>query len=261
LFKPAPVGDNPTIVFSRSLPIVMLLFGLVACSSGTNSGMHGGGELADARSDGPPPEVDPGVERFVGRLAMSPTVPFGGAPYCNYKVTLKDIVVDVVMHPKDGLVSMVVGDTMVETIVGSCPYPPAAMSRQQFQITGLPVAGAGGGMTFQPALMGMPANTPKADLTTSLTRDGTTNMTVAPMRWHRTDLGPPFDWVVLTPIDLTLDRVACEPGGIYCFGGALEGAEYGCGTDGQHLARLKMCAKGCPVTQPPPAPHTDERCL
>ena len=38
--------------------------------------------------------------------------PFGGTPYCNYSVTLKNILLDVTLHPTYGLTSMVLDDTM-----------------------------------------------------------------------------------------------------------------------------------------------------
>lgn len=197
-----------------------------------------------------------GLERFVGRAGTSPTVPFGGDPYCDYSITLKNIVAQVLADPQDGLVAMVVADTTSEAIVGTCPYAPAAMTRQVFEHTGGALAWSQDN-TVGPNLQGNASNSPEADLGSILTREKDGSLT-ATLRWQRTDQTPPLDWTVLMPAPLVLERVACETGDIYCIGGSLAGTEYGC-VDGTHLVVRKPCASGCGPASTA-VPHEDELC-
>jgi hypothetical protein len=198
-----------------------------------------------------------GIERFVGKLATSQTDPFGGSPYCNYTMTLKNIVVDATMHPDDGLVTMLVTNTTKEAVVGSCPYGPSPDGKQAFDHKAGPVL-PDTQDAYIPVLAGAAVNNPKADVTATLWNDKA--QLLANVHWHRTDQGPPLDWKIDTLTPIVLDRVACEAGDVYCLGGSTQGGEYGC-VDGFKFELLKRCTNGCaPSTQLPPAPHEDEAC-
>jgi hypothetical protein len=197
-----------------------------------------------------------GLERFIGRAATSPTVPFGGSPYCNYSMTLRDIVVEVLADPIDGLVAMVVRDTTSEAIVGTCPYAAAAPNRQVFEHVGGTQLWPSSNMIV-PDMQGNTSNSPRTAATSSLVREKDTRLT-ATLTWRRTDQPAPLDWTVMMPAPMILDRVLCEMGHIYCIGGALSGTEYGC-VDGLRMVERKQCANGC--AEPSAAlPHADEYC-
>lgn len=239
------------------MTIVVRLFaliGLVACAPGV-----GPGNEAEPTPDASQMQgmgTATGLERFIGRAAMSPTVPFGGSPYCSYSITLKDILVEVLADPQDGLVAMVVADTTSEAIVGTCPYPPAGPNRQVFEHRG-GTLGWPQTNTVVPELQGNASNSPKTDATSNVVREKDTRLT-ATLRWHRTDQPPPLDWTVMMEVPLILDRVVCEMGDTYCIGGTLGGTEYGC-VDGLRLVERKQCANGCgPVSTA--MPHEDEHC-
>jgi hypothetical protein len=203
-------------------------------------------------------QTDPGVQRFIGNLGMTNTVQFGGSPYCNYSVTLKNVVLDVTLHPTHGLTTMSVADTMVEATDMACPFPPAAMSRQFFAHDGGPQLANGSG-SFVPVLDGQSTNAPMTAATVVVTPMNP-NVIVSTVRWERTDQGPPLKWVVMPSVAIALQRVTCETNDLYCLGDGAIGALYGC-TDGLNLAEIKHCAAGCA----PPSPlmmgqHVDESC-
>jgi hypothetical protein len=200
---------------------------------------------------------DPGVEWFTGRLATTPTVPFGGAPYCNYSVRLTDLRFDVTMHPTDGLTSIIVADTMNEATVGMCSFPPAPLNRQGFAYLGVPRPPDADG-AFTPTLQALPTNSPKTAISTTLTRPTPDTLT-STVRWDRTDQTAPLAWTVTTTNPVSLDRRTCEVGGIYCLGGSGQGLLYSC-VDGRHLTRIKVCTPGCVPAEPPRTPHVDEQC-
>ena len=62
--------------------------------------MDPGTGLDAARPDTTIGETDRGAQRYTGQLAMTSTVRFGGSPYCDYSVTLRNIVLDVTLHPQ-----------------------------------------------------------------------------------------------------------------------------------------------------------------
>ncbi|MBA3542058.1 MAG: hypothetical protein H0T79_20750 [Deltaproteobacteria bacterium] len=172
-------------------------------------------------------------------------------------MTLRDIAIDVALRPASELTTMIVADTMVEEVVGSCPYTPAPTNRAGYEHRGgaRPVLGDG---TLQPMLEGLATNSPKTATTSTLspTDDGSY---AATLRWERTDQGAPLKWVVETPAPIPLTALACEPGDVYCLGGSVEGTLYVCADDGLNLSELKHCANGCPVS-PSQDPHSDESC-
>ncbi|HSO41031.1 MAG TPA: hypothetical protein VLT33_51250 [Labilithrix sp.] len=137
---------------------------------------------------------------FGGTLAQtSPPVAYGGpddaggGAYCNYAVTLQGVSVTVTL---DGtkIVAATVSDQAVETVDGSCPYPPSPPGAQAFTLPNPTPIG------MQLVLDGDSANKPKASLTVDLVASGAGYD--ATLRWHRTDLGPPLDWRVIGEVHL-----------------------------------------------------------
>lgn len=234
----------------------LVLPAVFALAAGCGASRDDGAATPDAAPDGPiggPREVR--YERFIGRLAATPSVTFGGDPYCTYRVTLRDVVLDLAISAEE-LATMTIADTMVETIVGSCPFAPAPSNRQLFDHRGGPRQVAGDG-TVQPALAGLAANQPLTGATAMLRVAG--GSADASLTWERLDQGPPLKWVVATTTPVPLARASCEVDDLYCLGGT-EGALFRC-RDGIQLELLDRCPAGCPPSPLPSAePHADEAC-
>jgi hypothetical protein len=237
----------------RALPRLLVVVA-VGCTTTTGGVVEPDAPVAP---DSPIVAEDPGVEWFTGRLATTPTVPFGGAPYCNYSVRLSDVRIDVTMHPTDGLSSIIVADTMNEATVGTCSFPPAPINRQGFSYLGVPQPPDTNG-AFTPMLQELPTNSPKTAIGVSMTRP-TPDALTSTVRWDRTDQAAPLAWTVTATNPIALDRRACEVGKIYCLGGSRQGLLYSC-VDGSHLTRIKICTPGCVPADPPRTPHVDEQC-
>lgn len=206
------------------------------------------GTLGDS---GPTPTVDAGLDsgggsgsgipehyRFTGRLTSTATVPFGGSPYCDYAVTLRDVVVDVVLREDSYLVNSLVTDTMVEQALNGCPHQPAPPNAQVFEYTGSPLAGAS---AFQTALEGRSSNAPETALELAIAAPSSA-LPTANVRWTRTDQGPPLGWTVSAD-NLELSMIPCMQGAAVCVGRDA-GTLYTC-TDGVRLRESKRCAAGC----------------
>lgn len=232
---------------------------LVVVAAGCTTGTDGGVVQPDAQliADAPILSEDPRVEWFAGRVATTPTVPFGGPPYCNYSMRLTDVRLDVTMHATDGLASMLVADTTNEATVGTCMYAPSPMSRQGFAYLGIPRPPDTNG-AFTPMLQGLPTNSPKTAITVNVTRPAPDALTTT-VRWVRTDQAAPLAWTVMTTSPVTLGRRSCEIGGTYCLGGSSQGMLYRC-VDGRFLTQVKVCTPGCVAADPPRTPHVDEQC-
>ena len=234
----------------RALALVIA----AGCTTGTEGFVQPDAQVA---TDSPIATEDPGIEWYAARVTTTPTVPFGGTPYCNYSVRLSDVRLDVMMSPTDGLSSMLVADTMNEATVGTCSFPPAPSSRQGFAYLGVtrPPDSAG---VFTPMPQGLPANSPKTALDVSIKRAATDALT-ATVSWTRTDQAAPLAWTVTTTNPIALARRTCEVGKVYCLGGSNQGLLYSC-VDGSHLTRIKVCSPGCVPVDPPRTPHVDEQC-
>jgi hypothetical protein len=153
-------------------------------------------------ADANPLAVDsgPAARRFTGTLAASPVALFGGTPNCNYKITLKQIDVDLTING-EGLVTLAsIKDTAVEQVVAPCPYAPAPASSNEYSLATSSKL-ANGSLHIE--LTGFPTNTPAATLTIEgdFDLDGGTVNPVA--EWHRTDQPPPLDWHVTATIPLS----------------------------------------------------------
>lgn len=226
---------------SRSCASLLIAVLAAGCSSRVEGAADAGGG-----TDGAPSGTIADHVRFRGQLATSPTVPFGGDPFCDYDVRMRDVVVDVVLRGDDELVSIAIDNTMVEGIVGTCPHLPEAPSRQHFEYGGVPLAASAGGV-FRPQVAGAPSNRPATALGVVVTPVGQDALEVMP-RWQRTDQGPPLAWVVTIPAPIALATLPCEAGAQVCIGTTSDGVLYQC-ADGEHLAPLRRCTSGCATSQ------------
>jgi hypothetical protein len=141
--------------------------------------------------------------QFQGNAAASPTVVFGGAPWCSYQVTLTDIEMDVVVGA--GNASGQVTCWSIEQPLNNCTtlyYPP---NLHTYSATDATVSGDQITITFSPAAENLPL--------CSLVFNGTRldNRSIAgTLSWHRIDQLPPLDWSESAPITLQ-----CQTAGLY----------------------------------------------
>lgn len=131
-----------------------------------------------------------------GTLQKTPTIVFGGSPYCDYRVTFTDITMKLVVG-QDGVVksSEVIGRMSEEA--PSCPHKPIPNNLNTFRLSTKSTARAG----LDVALTGLESNAPRSNLVFEGATD--TNGTIAgTLRIHRKDIGAPFDWTVVANIRL-----------------------------------------------------------
>ena len=204
-----------------------------------------------------PPGMVMGYQRFIGTLQSTASVPFGGAPYCNYKVVLQNVLVDITLDPTGRLTWMNVDDTMVEAVVGSCPYPAQQPSAQVFEYQSSAPLTAGNDGTYSPTLTGLSTNRPATALTVKVATVSPTALNTS-ATWHRTDQVAQLNWTVMTASPIDLAVAPCQVDSIYCLGGSTLGALYQC-VDGTHMTVVKTCTTGCTAMQPT-TPHTNENC-
>ncbi len=165
----------------------------------------GSGDPSPAPSPTAPP-VEPGTDagaqarRWRGTLGATARVTFGGGQHCTYRVTLKNVAVDVTAAANGDIVAANVTALAVEEVLSSpCSNAaiPAGPHRHALALATILPSGAS-----HLELVGGAANHPS----TSLVIEGdfrAFNPQLA-LRWHRTDFGPPLDWTVnayLTVLD------------------------------------------------------------
>jgi hypothetical protein len=231
-------------------------------ASACSTPLHHPNGQKDAASTGDGSDVDSttqmsGLVRYIGQLPMTSTTPFGGAPFCKYTVTMKPVVIDVSIDEMMNLKWMVVDNTMIEALVGTCGAPALPATLEGYEYPGDPQPPQTGG-TYAPTLNALAANSPTATIAVTLTPESTTSF-ASTIRWHRTDAAALLDWTVNTPGPVDVTQVSCDVGAEYCLGGTQQGSMYGC-VDGTHLTMLKPCTMGCARAPLPPLPHGNEHC-
>lgn len=133
---------------------------------------------------------------YIGTLDATPTVRFGGSPYCYYDVTLKSVRIEVAALPSGEIIGASVTDTMVEASVAPCTYAAAPPTDCSFAFTTATRNADGYQLDFK----GATSNHPATKLVVNLTKVGASYEASA--SWHRTDQGAPLDWTVTTKITL-----------------------------------------------------------
>ena len=80
-------------------------------------------------------DAGPDARRFTGTLAATTPTDFGGAPYCKYRITLKQIDVDVTVDGAGRAVAAYAKDVAVEEAVPPCPNPPMPPKTNEYSLT------------------------------------------------------------------------------------------------------------------------------
>lgn len=126
-----------------------------------------------------------------GSLVATSPVTFGGSGYCSYRITLKQVNLDVSANAKGDILTAHVTAIAVESVVSSScatPIPANVHDYTLAQATALP----SGAMRLE--LAGAAANQPATALV--IEGDFRAPSPVVSLRWHRSDYGPPLDWAV-----------------------------------------------------------------
>lgn len=137
-----------------------------------------------------------GATTYIGTLDETPTVRFGGSPYCYYDVRLKSVRIEVAALPNGEIIGASVTDIMSENSVPPCTYGAAAPTECSFAFTTSTPTADGHQLDFK----GAATNYPATKLVVNIKKVGSSYEASA--NWHRTDQGPPLDWTETTKITL-----------------------------------------------------------
>jgi hypothetical protein len=171
-----------------------------------------GGEPSSAGDDSGTAIVRDGGARgepahYAGILTATKTVPFGGGANCNYRVTMKDVSMEIEVD--EHVVSAKVENTMVEEVVGACGNSPSFPNLHMYSLPNAADggvtsadAGADAGSLEHLVMTGRGTNGPRTRLTVDLVREEagyTANLT-----WKRDDKqAAPLMWTVTGKLTLT----------------------------------------------------------
>ncbi len=135
---------------------------------------------------------------YRGTLAATGASPFGGSPYCNYTMTLRDLEAELALSTTGAIVGGSAQAISVEATVQPCPNMPIPPRLLKFTFgSATPIGGA-----IMVVLNGVATNDPKASLTMTVTPAGGALSAVS--RWTRTDQPAPLDWSVTANLSLTV---------------------------------------------------------
>jgi hypothetical protein len=154
---------------------------------------------ADASLDGSPDAPVETPTMYKGNVAQtSPPVLFGGPPpNCGYSATLTQIAIKLAILPSGRVTGGTVQDLYVEGTDANCQGPPAPLTIMNFTFTSATPSPTGMTLKFQEEA----GNKPGASLVIELSV--VTSAYQTRLTFHRTDLGPPLDWTVVTTAALT----------------------------------------------------------
>lgn len=200
---------NRIVRLGRRCTMLIGLPWALACACGSEPTSPVPPPLASSTSR--PPERDAGPEErdafvltpvetssmFVGTLATTETVPFGGDGFCKYDITLRDVSMEIELLATGDVGQAAVRDLAVERALEGCPYAPAEPSIQEFTVKSAAVTTTGTRVDF----MGAKDNRPATSLVVDLVQ--TAGGYDATATWKRTDQGPPLAWSVTAKIALT----------------------------------------------------------
>lgn len=157
----------------------------------------GCGQIPAAMPDAGP-DAPPGSTVYRGTLAATAATPFGGNPYCNYTMTLRDLETELALSTTGAVVGGSAQAISVEATVPPCPNPPIPPRLLKFTFgTATPIGGA-----IMVVLTGAATNDPRASLSMTVTPSGGALSAVS--RWTRTDQPAPLDWSVTASLTLTV---------------------------------------------------------
>jgi hypothetical protein len=153
----------------------------------------------------PAPAPDPGdssgrgARRWTGSLAATTPLQFGGGQACVYRITLKDVKVEISAAGNgDILTAGVTATAFEETLSANC-NTPIPINAHTYVLTGASVLPNG---TVHISLAASAPNNPHASLV--IEGDLRTAYPELSLAWHRSDQGPPLDWRVSTKVTVAL---------------------------------------------------------
>jgi hypothetical protein len=155
----------------------------------------------DASSDLPKSDdvvIEPSAssKTYKGTLATTKTVKFGGSPYCEYTITIKEIAIEI-LQLEDGTIGLArVRNVAVETSVPPCPHPPMDPSNHDYALSSATKTASGITVKF----VGAGSNRPNTSLVIDLAQKG--DGFDAAAQWKRIDQKAPLDWLVSATIPL-----------------------------------------------------------
>jgi hypothetical protein len=142
-----------------------------------------------------PPGMPPPDTAWIGTLASTEWVTFGGEPFCTYRVRLVDVRVNVRLTATGRIVTTFVSGTAVEEGLNGCGNQPIPPNLHRYTYS--PAAPTEGAFTAK----NVPGNKPAAEMAGEvLVTDPTTGR--ATLRWRRTDAKAPLDWVITAQVPL-----------------------------------------------------------
>lgn len=143
---------------------------------------------------GPPPGPVPTARRWHGTLDTAAPVTFGGtAGYCSYRITMKNLVVDLASDDSGHIVlGSVSADAVEETLSPNCNEPTPKNTHRYALVTAT-------GSHLE--LTGAASNRPEASLTIDANFDSPSPL--LSLHFHRTDQGPPLDWQISVQVPAT----------------------------------------------------------
>jgi hypothetical protein len=136
---------------------------------------------------------------FQGGFNSTPTVPFGGLPYCSYSIVLQNVT-SVVEFANNQITRAQVAALAVETALNGCPFGSIAPNTHQYTLRSSAVNGSNVTIDYDAA----PANAPHASLQFAgrLSDDG--RSLAGTLTWQRDDQGgaPSLDWRVTADVTM-----------------------------------------------------------
>lgn len=139
------------------------------------------------------------VRRWKGALAATLPVEFGGGQECKYRITLKQVTVDVTAAGNEIVAATVTALAFEEVLSAGCNNTPIPAHTHTYALT---IASVLAGGVSRLELAGPSTNHPAAALVVQ--GDFRTTNPSLSLQWHRTDYGPPLDWRVSANVQTTL---------------------------------------------------------
>ena len=145
------------------------------------------------------PDADP-VTTYQGRLDHTEPLPFGGQGFCDYRMTLKQLEVDVAITASGQVRSAHVQDLNFEELItmpcGDPPASPIAPNTATYDLELATPSTTGIGLTFTAAK----PNEPTVTLAANLTR--TDAGYAAALVFHRVGQAPVLNWTIYVSVAL-----------------------------------------------------------
>ncbi len=183
---------------SKAKIAVMIRSGLTIAALASACGTVGSEPKDGAVGDGQSNETP---VMYKATMAQTPAMPFGGAPYCSYTITLKQLDVELGILPSSKQVTTGrIQDLNVEAVVPTtppCMYTATPPTIANYTLASAMPSASGTTLTFQ----GDPTNAPVVSLGVELTSAGSVYQ--ARLGFQRTDEPPPLNWSVLVTVTLS----------------------------------------------------------